>query len=207
MPHRDTAWAALERWSPTALLAAGGLFSLTAFAFGAEAVTGTGVDVSPAVVFLFLLVAFVGLLGLYPGLAERDATLALGCLCLLAVTAAVLVSTLAVPALVGSVGRSAVLASIVAVAVGSALAVAAFGVASLRTGAHPRPVGALLLVTGAGLSLMVVAVLVYGHSTPAWVSFTVNGLVATSLGASGYVLRPVAVPADGGESADDAVTG
>lgn len=206
MPHRNTAWATLERWSPAAFLAAGGLFALPAFAFGVEAVTGTGVGVSPAVVFLFLLVAFVALLGLYPGLAERDATLALGGLGLLGATAAVLVPALAVPALGGTVGRSTVLASIVAVAVGSALAVTAFGVASLRTGAHPRPVGALLLVTGTGLSLMVVAMLVYGHSTPAWVSFTVNGLVAASLGASGYVLRPVEAPGDAGESSDDVAT-
>ena len=207
MPYRDTAWTALEQWAPTAFLAAGGLFVLPTLVSGVEAATGTGIDVSPAVIFLFLLVVFVALLGLYPGLAERDSALANGSLGLLGATAAILVSTLAISALpVGpTVGKSTALASIVIVAVGSVLTVTAFGVASLRTGAHPRPVGGFLLATGAAMSLMIVAMLRSGHTVPAWVSFGVNGLVATSLGASGYALRSVDGP-DAAKSTGDAAT-
>lgn len=191
MPYRDTVWAMLKRWNSTAFLAAGGLFILPAFASGVEAATGTGINVPPAVIFLFLLVVFVGLLGLYPGIAKRDSTVALGGVCLLGATVAILITTLGVFTLpIGlNLGKSTAMASIVAVAAGSVLTVTTFGVASLRTGAHPRSVGGFLLAMAASISFMIVAILVFGHSTPAWVSPVVNGLVAVSSGIIGSVLR------------------
>jgi len=208
MLYRNTVWGALEQWSPIAFLAAGGSFVLPAVAFGFEAVAGTEIDVSPAVIFLFLLAVFVGLLGLYPALAERGSAVALGGMSVLAATAAIIVSTLTVTVLpLGvTIGASTGLAIIVTIAVGSILTVTTFGVASLRTGAHPRPVGVALLVAGAAMSLMVAAMLLYGHGSPVWVSFVVNGLVAASLGVSGYTLRSVDVPAGNRKSTDDLVT-
>ena len=208
MRRFGTVWAALERWSPIGFLVAGGLFVLPAAASGFDSVTGTGINLSPVVIFLFLLVAFVGLLGLYPALAERGSLMALGGVGTLAATAAIILSTFGVAVLpLGlTIGKSTALVIVVSIAVGAVLTVSTFGVACLRTGAHPRPVGISLLVAGAAMALMVAAMLLYGHSTPVWVSFVVNGLVATSLGASGYTLRLVDVPADNRESARDVVT-
>ena len=208
MSYCNTVWATLERWSQIAFLAAGGLFVLPAVASGFEAATGTGIDVSPAVIYLFLLVVFVGLLGLYPELAERGSAVALGGVSVLAATAAIIVSTLGVTALpLGlTIGESTGMAIIVTIVVRSILTVTTFGVASLRTGAHPRPVGGFLLVAGAAMSLMVAAMLLFGHESPVWVSFIVNGLVAMSLGASGYTLRSVDVPADNRASTGGLVT-
>lgn len=190
-----------------AFLSAGGLFVTTAAVFGFEATTGTNIDVAPAIVFLFLLVVFLGSLGLYPRLAEQDPTLANGGVVLLALTAAVLISALGVFALStgGSPRKSTVLASVMTVAIGSTLTLTAFGIASLRTGSYSRAVGSSLLVMAAALSFMIGATVVYGDPTPAWVGFVVNGLFATSLGAIGYVLRTEDGRVEHAEATGDAI--
>lgn len=205
MAHSDTMWGSLEQWSPAAFLVAGGLFALLPVVSGLNALTGADIAVSPAAVFAFLLVVFAGLLGLYPRLAERDTGLAKGGLGLLAVTAAATVPAIAVFTLpVGLPGGKATgLAVVVTVAAGSALTVATFGVACLRTGTPARSVGGFLLVMVASVSFMTVVMLAYGYSAPEWVSVVVNGLVATSLGAAGYVLRTGDVPAEAAESTGD----
>jgi len=205
MRRFDTVWATLEQWGPIALLLAGGLFVLPAAASGFEAVTGTGINLSPAVIFLFLLVAFVGLLGLYPALAERGSLMALGGVGTLAATAAIILSTFGVAVLpLGlTIGKATALVIVASIAVGAALTVSTFGVACTWTGAHPRPVGISLLVAGAAMALMVVAMVLYGDATPAWVGAVVNGLVAISLGASGYTLRRAGVPTGRAEATND----
>lgn len=198
MSLHDMAGERFEQWSPTAFLAAGGLFAFPAAAFGVEAATGVGAGVPPAVVYLCLLVGFVGLFGLYPGLAEEDATVARGGVGLLAATTAVLVPALGVSLLpLGlTLGKATVMAVIVTIVVGAILTVTAFGVGSLRTGAHARLVGGFLLVAGAAMTLILVAMLRGGHTAPAWVSAVGNGLVAVSFGASGYTLRAADGAAD-----------
>lgn len=198
MSYRATVWGLLERWSPRIFLAAGGLFALLPVATGLSAVTGTEIDVSPVAIFTFVLAVLAGLLGLYPRLAERDATLAKGGVGLLAVTAAMTIPAIVVfvPWTGLPVERATALAIVVTVAVGITLTVTTFGIASLRTGAQSRPVGGFLLVMAAAVSFMVVAMLVSGHSTPEWVASVVNGVVATSLGAIGYVLRTEGIPAE-----------
>jgi hypothetical protein len=201
----NTAWDVLEQWSPIAFLAAGALFALPAVVFGLNALTGTKIAVSPFVIFAFMVVVFVGLLGLYPRLADRDSTLALGGVGSLAMTAAVFTSTLGVFVLpIGLTSEKvAVLALVMTVAVGSILALTTFGVASLRTGVHSRPIGGFLLVMAASLSFMIVATLVFGDPTPAWVGSVVNGLFAMSLGSIGYVLRTEDIPVKNPESTGD----
>jgi len=161
--------------------------------------------VSPAVVFLLLLVVFVGLLGLYPRLAREDSILALSGVVLLAVTAAVIVSTLAAVAFPSGLtfGKPHILAIVTTVVVGSTLTLATFGVASLRTGVHSRLVGSSLLVMAAGELSIFVAMQVYGDPTPAWVGFVVGGLFVTSLGSLGHVLRTRTTPAERSESTGD----
>jgi hypothetical protein len=199
------AWTTLERWSPTAFLAAGGLFVLPTAIFGFGAVTGRGNVVSPAIVFVLLLVVFVGLLGLYPRLAREDSILAVSGIGLLSVTAAVIVSTLAAVALpIGpTFGKPHILAIVTTVVVGSTLTLATFGVASLRTGVRSRLVGGSLLVMAAGDLSILVAMQIYGDPTPAWVGFVVGGLFVTSLGSIGYVLRTGSIPAERSESTGD----
>lgn len=205
MSFGDTLWAMLERWRSMAFVAAGGLFALPAVAIGVNAVAGTGIPVSPAAIFLFMLVAFVGLLGLYPRLADRDATVARGGVGLLAVTTAIILATLCMFLLPIGLpgGRATALALVVTVAVGSTLTVTSFGVASLRTGAYSRPVGEFLLTMAGGMAFMIAAMVVHGHSTPAWVGVAVNGLVATSLAAVGLVLRTADIPTDHADGPDD----
>ncbi len=205
MVFSNTVWGVLEQWSPMSFLAAGGLFALPAVASGLNAVTGTEIAVSPAVIFMFMLVVFIGLLGLYPRLAERDSTLAKGGVGLLAVTTAIIIpATAAFMLSTGPpFGKATALAIVVTVAVGSALTVTTFGIASLRTGAHSRTIGGFLLVMTVGVSFIIVAMLVYGHSTPTWVGFVVNGLVATSLGAIGSVLRTEDIPTESPDATGD----
>jgi hypothetical protein len=205
MGRFDTVWATLEQWGPTALLIAGWLFVLPAAASGFEAVTDTGINLSPAVIFLFLLVAFIGLLGLYPALAERGSLMALGGVGTLAATAAIILSTFGVAVLpLGlTIGKATALVIVASIAVGAALTVSTFGVACTWTGAHPRPVGISLLVAGAAMALMVVAMVLYGDATPTWVGVVVNGFVAISLGASGYTLRRAGVPTGRAEATND----
>ena len=191
MTYSDTAWTTLEQWSPRIFLAAGGLFALPAVVSGVNAVAGTGIAVSPAVIFAFLIVVFVGLLGLYPRLAGRNSTLAQGGVGLLAATAAIILSTLASSVLpIGfSFGKTVIAAIVMTVLVGSALTLTAFGTASLCSGVYSRSVGGFLLTTGAGMSLIIVGMLLFGDPTPTWVPFIANGLIAISLGAIGYTLR------------------
>lgn len=205
MPYRNTVWATLEQWTPIAFLAAGGLFALPAVASGVDALTGTEIALSPAVIFIFMLALFVGLLGLYPRLAERGSTLAKGGVGLLAVTAAITIPAVGVfmPSTGLAIGEVTALAIVMTVAVGSTLAVTTFGVASLRTRAHSRPFGGFLLVMAAGMSLMIVAKVMYGHSTPAWVGFVVNGLVAMSSGSIGYMLRTEDIQTESTDSTGD----
>jgi hypothetical protein len=209
MSYSNTVWATLEQWTSVTFLVAGGLFGLLAAAYGIRATAGTVPAVSPTIIFVCLLAVFVGLLGLYPRLAERNSTLALGGVGLLVGTAAILLSILGLSILpVGlSVGKQTVVASIMSVVVGSTLTLTTFGVASLRTGGHLRPVGGFLLVMAAGLSFITVAMLVYSNPTPAWVGFVATGLFVISLGSIGYVLRTEDGSAEHSESTGDVTTG
>lgn len=202
MPYSTTVWAALERWSPLAFLAAAASFVLPGVAQGYMVATGTGDAVSPGIIFVCHLVVFVGLLGLYPRLADRGSTLAAGGVGLVAVTAAMILSTFGVAVLpLGlTVGKPTVFAIVLSVAVGSMLSAATFGVASVREGVHPRPVGGFLLVVAASELFIVVAMLLYGDPTPPWVGFVVSWLVVTSLASIGYVLRNGDAPADAADS-------
>jgi FtsH-binding integral membrane protein len=205
MSYSNTKWATLEQWSPVIFLIAGGLFVLLAAAYGFRAATGAEPAVSPTIIFVCLLVVFVGLLGLYPRLAEGNATLALGGVGLLAVTAAIILSILGLSTLpVGpTVGKQTIVASIMSVVVGSTLTLTTFGVASLRTGGHLRPVGGSLLMMAASLLFIVVAMLLFSNPTPAWVGFVASGLFVISSVSIGYVLRTEDVPANHAESTDD----
>lgn len=195
MVHRNTMWGMLEKWSPMVFFTAGGLFALLSVLSGLNAVAETGIALSPAVVFVCMLVVFVGLLGLYPRLADRDIRLAKVGIGLLGGTVAISIPAIGVftPSTGLFVGETTALALVIAVAFGATLTVVTFGFAMHRTGAYLRPVGDLLLLMAASTSVMIGAMVVYGHSTPSWIPPVVNGSVGMSLGAIGFVLRAGAV--------------
>lgn len=205
MSYHTTVWITLERWSPITFLATAALFLFLAATAAFRAGTGAGAAVPPKIIWVCLLGVFLGLLGLYPRLAERNSTLARGGGGLLVVTASMILSNfgLSVLPLGLTPGKPTIVAIITSVVVGSTLTLAAFGVASLRTGAHPRPVGYSLLVMAAGTSFLTVAMVVYSNPNPAWVEFVVRGLFATALGSIGYVLRTEEVTAEHTESTSD----
>jgi hypothetical protein len=205
MPYGDTVWTTLEQWSPLAFLVAAGLFTLPALGFGFEVVTGTTIDISPVVMFVFVLFIFAGLLGMYQRLADHDTTLAKSGVALLAATTAIILSALTASVLsVGATfGKSTVAAIVMVVVAGSTLTVMTFGTVSLRSSTHPRPVGVFLLVTGAGMAVTMVGMLVFGDPTPAWVGVVANGLIAISQGAIGYTLRKAGAPTGCTEATDD----
>lgn len=207
MSYRNTALATFEEWSPITSLAAAGLFFILAANSGFRAATGAGIAVPPKIIWACLLVVFLGVLGLYPRLAERDSTLARGGVGFLAVTASVILSnfSLSVLPLGLTLGKPTIVAIIMSVVVGSTLTLTMFGVASLRTGAHPCPVGGSLLVMAAGTLFITVTMVVYSNPNPAWVGLVVNGLFATSLGSIGYVLRTADAQADHAESTGDVI--
>ena len=205
MSYDSTLWATLEQWSPTVFLVAGGLFVLPTAIFGFGTATGVGNIVSPAVIFVLLLVVFVGLLGLYPRLAEAGSALALGGVVLLSVTAGVILSTLGVVALPTglTLGKPHIQAIITVVVVGSTLTFATFGLATRRTGVYSRLIGRSLQVMAAGNLSILIAMQVYGDPTPAWVGLVVGALFAIALGSISYVLRTETPPVGRLESTGD----
>jgi len=208
MVQSSTVWGRLEQWSPIVFLVTGGLFAFPGFAYVLNTVTGTEISVSPPIIFTLMLVVFLGLLGLYPRLAERDSTLALGGVGLLAVTAGVSISTIGLTVLPTglTLGKQSIVASIVAVTAGGMLTFGMFGVASLRTGAYPRPVGRSLLVLAAGEACIIVNTLLYSNPQPTWVEFGVSVLFVTSLGSIGYLLRAETTPAERAVSTGEVTT-
>lgn len=208
MSYRNFVWAQVERWSSVAFLVAAGLFVLPTAVFGLRAATGTGSVMSPVIIFGLLLVVFVGLLGLYPGLAERDSILVRCGVGTLGATAAIIIAFLGISVVPAglTVEKSTILVLVMSVLVGSILTVTSFGLASLQTRAHSRVVGGSLLVLAAGEAFLIAATLFFGDPTPAWVAFVVNGLFATSLGAIGFALRTEYHPVEDPERTDDVST-
>jgi FtsH-binding integral membrane protein len=193
-------WELLENRRQTSFVSSGGLFLITAVLFGLEAFTAVSrpVWLTGLVGSLGLVVAFAGLVGLYPGLRDREPRLAragmalvavavMGLivfpLCLLAETSGI---PLPAPPIVAFVG--AMLAII--------LVFVLFGAASLRSGVHSRVVGLLLLMLVATFVGKVIADLVYGGS-PAAVNGIVNGIQSGILFSISYSL-----PADPAQDQD-----
>jgi hypothetical protein len=74
---RRVRWESIARWGTTAFLAAGGLLLLTALLMGLTALTGTTWEMLPGITgFLGVILSYVGVLGLYPRVADRTPRLA-----------------------------------------------------------------------------------------------------------------------------------
>lgn len=181
----------LERWSPTAFLAAGVL--LTVFAALAALEVFVGMNAPQALVAIpGLLAGFVGLVGLYAPLRAEGSRLARAGIAALAIAAIGLVVLLVwIGALTAMYGVDSVkppgaviLVTILLVLLGYVL----IGLASVRQAVPSRTVGLLLLVPPGTLGLMVATGIAYGGNPPGWTSFVFSGMQAVAHLSLGYLL-------------------
>lgn len=146
-------WESFAKWSATAFLFAGLLMVVDAAIVATNIVTGEEgfLVLGQAFVGAAWTGALIGLLGLYPGLADRSRWLSRAGV-VFAVIGVVTFAIMAVVSLVDYVGIPAAefdsigVFFIPGVLVGSVLGFVAFGVASLWTDAYSRTLGVLLLV-------------------------------------------------------------
>ncbi len=198
---RSGRWRSLEQWSRTAFVVGGLLMIVDASFVAASIVTATEgfLLVGQAFVGAAWTVALLGLLGLYPGLADRSRWLAragavfaiIGVVIFAVMTVTVLVYYAGIPA--GEYDAVSVF-FIPGVFIGSVLGFVAFGIASLRTTIHSRTLGVLLLVPPI---LVVTNILRFVAGMEA-ATITLGIVVGDALAmlAIGYVLRAESEPAD-----------
>lgn len=192
-------WKALEGWSPTLFLAAGGLFLVSPLAKALILIAGDPLPelAVAALAFSGLLAALGGLLGLYPDLAEQAPRHALaGSLATIiaaGVTSGVFLwlivhqvltatSYFATP---GSPPRLAFVSLIVAMAVGFTVV----GTACVRVAIPSRTVGVLLIALAVPWVVLFGAGAVYGPDIPVLLSLSTYGSVPVGLLTTGYVAR------------------
>lgn len=202
-------WRAVERWSDTAFRVAGVASLGTAVLFGVEVVTAASIAgwVTGVVGMASLLAAFAGLVGLYPGLAVGTPRLARAGLAAVALAGVGLV-VFPLCALAKSASLPVPvppLLAFVAAMLALILGVLVFGVASLRSDAHPRSVGLLLLGLVGTFVALFAADLAYGGS-PAWVDAGMGAVQAVLLVRIGQVL-PATVPSERAAGRLDAASG
>ncbi len=130
----NVVWRSLEKWSAVFFLVAGTLVLISTAATGVEWLTGaTGLTDGPLDVAAFfgMVLSYVGLLGLYPKLADDQSRLSQVSVLLLLVPVAVIIVDLVSILLGGGPPFGLTIASIAFLLF--ALGIALFGVASLRT--------------------------------------------------------------------------
>lgn len=195
----------LERLSPTLFLVAGALLVAYAVLNGVAAAAGIAHEpVEDVVGPAGFALGFVGLVGLYPGLAERSPKLA---------------RTGAVSAALGAVGFSAIalgglvqiagagppgwLTSFVLLAaIGMIGGYLSAGVASLRSDDRSPTVGVLLLLPAGVFAVMLSQAVLFvrfgafTETAMAWSAVAISGGQALAHLAIGYTLRTGTVPAD-----------
>ena len=180
----------LERWSPTLFLVSGVI--LIAFATSMAAIGLMDMSL-PRSVFAgagFTL-AFLGLLGLYPGLADRSPRLAragavFAVLGALGFTVTFVIAT----AEFGGIARPGWVEPIQLLnIIGLILGFSVFGVGILRTDMHANLLGGLLLVPAVVFAVNLVRVVILGAWTPSWAPFVLGSLQALAMLSIGYSLR------------------
>lgn len=206
MPNDTTTfWHVIEEWTSRSFSAGGVMFVVAAALTVVSMVTGAerlSLMVGEAFIAAGWLGGLIGLLGLYPGLADRTRwSPRAGAV--FTVIGAVTFVVLALASLVaylqgGGVGDLPVpfIMLFPGLLAGSLLAFLSFSIASLRTDAYPRTVGLLLLVPPSiFVTNFFIAPLIFGVGpNPPAVIFVVQSGLALVLLAIGYVLRSEAMP-------------
>lgn len=154
--NTGTHWESLQRWTPWLYLAAGAVLSAYAALNGLLAFTDVSVEAD--VFQAGYVLGFLGLLGLYPRLADRSPWLARigGSTALLGLVAFSVFTANRLAELGGlASGNPPGWAIFTAMAAaGFVVGYLAVGAAALRTGAYPRIVGLLLLLPAIIIVLM-----------------------------------------------------
>lgn len=201
-------WETLERWRSKAFLVAGGLLVVFAALVGLE-VFG-GVEAPQALVAIpGFLAGFVGLLGLYPQLADTDSRLASGGIVALGLAAVGFVALFFwVAGLTAMYGidavkppRPVILGTVLLVILGYAL----FGLASATHAVPSRLVGLLVLAPPGTLALMVLTGMLYGGHPPAWTSVLFSAMQAIAHLAIGSLLWTSEAPGTQIDAPSDSV--
>lgn len=188
----------LEQWAPTVFLLAGGLWLLALALTALGMALGTSMQGPSSIAgFTGGVLSFIGLLGLYPRIADPAPRLArVGVVLLLfpiAFTAVLLVwhvpmlFTSEIPSLLVFLPSPPLVYG--ALFFLSAVGITIFGVAGMYTGALPGRVGGLVLVVAAGWFLLLGAMAVYTGALPDWVANLQALLSGVALSMIGYVLR------------------
>jgi len=187
-------WEPLERWRASAFLASAGLFAVFAALWGADAVT----DIAPRpAVDVFgpagWLLAFVGLLGLYPELSERSS--------LSSRAGAVFTAVGAVGAAVTAVANFGHLTGVTGeppawfaafslpLLVGIILGFSTVAITVLRTRPQSRTLGLVLLLPAVLFAVNIVRVTTFGPRDPTGAPFVLGGAQALAVLAIGFALR------------------
>lgn len=203
-------WNVLEHWRATAFLVAGLLWLADTTLLGLELFTGISILGTPGAVnpVLFIsgtVAAIVGMLGLYPKLADRTPRLARTSAALVAVAGIAIFVTLVWFITVTLLNRpdppgALLILSILVAALGFIL----FGIAAIRTDVPSRTVGVLVLGLPATIvgSVFLVFV-VYGGDSPDWTSPVTGILMSVLLLAIGYNLRTDSTSVEGTKPSPD----
>lgn len=191
-------WESLERRSPRLFLLAGILLLGYAALNGLVAFTDMAyVAVEDVVAPAGLVLGFLGLLGLYPGLVDQNPTLAkIGAVCVSLGAAGFSVITLQGLAVLAGLEATSVPGILLLVgAVGMIPGYLSFGVATVRASVDRRTVGLLLLLPAVVFAAMLSQPFVYAgfgvlsETTMAWSNFGISSAQAVAHLAIGYKLR------------------
>lgn len=203
-------WSMLEEWDATIFLIAGGSLLVTAAINGLDVFTaistqeGFLLSIEGAAGFSGAVLFFIGVLGLYPRLAQAAPRLARVGLLLaigpgiffvgLLVVCSVLAPLLGFPSLEAAVPSFGLITATILVSFAVALTV--LGVCCLHTSVPSRTVGGLLLLVAVAWYGIFGAILVYRYHTPVWVTFLQTTLMAVPIVAIGIHLRSALKPTE-----------
>ena len=211
MTDRSGVLESIEGRTGTLFFVAGALFFLFATMWGVEAFTNQSApkNVFGPAGFAF---AFLGMLGLYPALADRSRRLArFGALIAIIGGAGAAANSMwyigwwVLPAVVPDPSTSVLVGAMVgAMVLGQFLGYTSFGAASLRAGVHSRTVGLLLVAVPTVLVVMIATVATgYDSAGSATVLGSVQALIHLAIG---YTLRTEGIPTDHGEPSVEPAT-
>ncbi len=202
-------WGSLERRSTKLFYTGGALFIIAAAFDVANIVVGVE-DLRSGVGQAFIaagwVAALIGLLGLYPKLADRSRWLvrAGGVFAVIGVVGFVGNGVTALVAFVREVPpqeafpASVLVGTLIGVLIGAILAFVSFSIASLRSDVHSRTIGILLIVPTLFVitNFFILSAIGVPMPRPSEVTlFIVSGLALTML-AIGHVLRTEAAPSE-----------
>lgn len=204
MSQLGTVWDVLEGWSARLFLVGGVLLLIQTIGDVLTLTMDVGLEALAFATFLGLILSYIGLLGLYPRVADRAPYLSRGGLALVLVPVILLVVLsvgLAVssgPPFSESVGE----VLFTSIFVGFALGIVLFGVAVFQTRTPSRAVGIALFGFAAGWFILLGASVVYGFPISDRLTFISDGILAISLLATGWLLYTGVTPSNRPEATD-----